>query len=118
MRMLLAIVVLDAACGDDDDSFRVMRANGQTSRPKPKPKPVDLTDSLGAGVGDAAPDPRRQPDDHPDRRDHARSPTVHYVTLADGLANHTVTVRERGRAQLRSRSITSASATRAACRCS
>jgi hypothetical protein len=94
MRMLLALVVL-SACGEDEIVSRDARTPDVEI--KAKPKPVDLTlYSLGAGMemrhpihdGNLTiiPIVSTQP-----------VPTVHYVTLADGLANHTVTVREKGR---------------------
>ncbi|HET9988921.1 MAG TPA: DUF6569 family protein [Kofleriaceae bacterium] len=98
--MLLAFVVCMTACGGDDGVTPNMRdardqvASGPT--PKPKPKPIDL--SLGAGFEMR----------HPIREGNlmvipivttAAVPAVHYVTLADGIAAHTVTVREIARGQ-------------------
>jgi hypothetical protein len=94
MRMLLALVVL-TACGEDEIVSRDARTPDVEI--KPKPKPVDLTlSSLGAGLEMR----------HPIRDGNLTIipivttrpvPMEHYVTLSDGLANHTVTVRERGR---------------------
>jgi hypothetical protein len=94
MRMLLALVVL-SACGEDEMISRDARAPDVEI--KPKPKPVDLTlASLGTGLEMR----------HPIRDGNLTfipivstepAPMVHFVTLADGVANHTVTVREKGR---------------------
>jgi hypothetical protein len=95
--MLLAIVVFSTACGGDDGATPMSRDASDRvgeATPKPKPKPIDLT--LGAGFEMR----------HPIREGNlliipivatTAVPEVHYVTLADGIANHTVTVREIGR---------------------
>ena len=89
MRMLLALVVL-SACGSDD----LISRDAGSEPIKPKPKPVDL--SLGEGFEMR----------HPIRDGNLSiipivavrtAAAIHYITLADGLANHTVTVREKGR---------------------
>ena len=99
MRLLLACAVLSmatGACGDDGatPTSRVTddRVAAATPAPKPKPK-IDL--SLGAGYEMR----------HPIREANlmiipivmTSVPDVHYVTLADGIAAHTVTVREVAR---------------------
>src|SRR3954470_16621215 len=94
MKMLLVLVVV-AACGDDEIVSRDARV--QDVEIKPKPKPVDLSlTPLAAGMEMR----------HPISDGNLTIipivatlpvPLVHYVTLADGLANPTVTVRERGR---------------------
>ena len=96
MRMLLALVIL-SACGEDEIVSRDGRTPEVEVEVKSKPKPVDLTlSTLGAGLEMR----------HPIRDGNLTIipivatqpvPDLHYVTLADGLANHTVTVREKGR---------------------
>jgi hypothetical protein len=97
MKMLLAFVVLSAACGDDGAPRSAPEETKPiAATPKPKPGPIDL--SLAAGFEMR----------HPVRDGDvvivpivatAAIPDVHYVTLADGLAAHKVTVREIARGE-------------------
>jgi hypothetical protein len=82
-----------AGCGEDGVSSRDAR-DAPVAAPKPKPKPIDLSLAPGFEMR------------HPIRDGDvtlipivttALIPDVHYVTLADGLAAHTVTVREIAR---------------------
>jgi hypothetical protein len=104
MRLLLAFAVCTTtlgACGDDGATLgsrdaRERVAGEVAAKPKPKPKSIDL--SLGAGFEMR----------HPLREGNlmvipivttAAVPDLHFVTLADGVAAHTVTVREIARGE-------------------
>jgi ARG/rhodanese/phosphatase superfamily protein len=97
MRIVLAMLLVSAvACGDDEVSSLVPSRVAAAPKPQPlaKPKPVDLALAPGLEM--------RRP-----LRDGnlaivpivatAASSDEHYLTLADGLARHEVTVREIGR---------------------
>jgi hypothetical protein len=103
MRIVLALLVLSTACGSDD-SPRVDRSSSTnpTSAPiaaaKPKPKPIDL--ALGTGLEMRHPIADGTLSIVPivmTAGSGANVPTAHFLTLADGLARHEVTVREIGR---------------------
>lgn len=96
MKMVLACVVVIsmAACGEDGAEPASNRVADANPAPRPKPKPIDL--SLGAGYEMR----------HPLREGNlmvipivatAPPPELHVVTLADGVAGRTVTVKEIGR---------------------
>lgn len=98
MRLLLAFVVLSsAACGQEGATPSAPeKATPVAASPKPKPKPIDLTLAPGFEMR------------HPVRDGDvvvvpivttAAIPDVHYITLADGLAAHKVTVREIARGE-------------------
>jgi len=97
MRLLLACVVLTlTGCGEDGAESVKSRVADVSPAPKPKPKPIDL--SLGAGFEMR----------HPIREGSfmiipivatAPPPDLHFVTLADGIAGHEVTVREIARGE-------------------
>ena len=97
MRLLLACLVLTmTGCGEDGAEPPSHRDVSPAPKPKPKPKPIDL--SLGAGFEMR----------HPIREGNAmiipivataQPPDLHFVTLADGIAGHHVTVREIARGE-------------------
>ena len=105
MRLMLAILMFSTACGggksDDTTSDAAPKSTAPTpfsvavAAAKPKPKPVDL--SLGDGFQMRYPIRDGNLAIVPIVETGAPAASVHYVTLADGLARHEVTVRELGR---------------------